>query len=68
MSEEIEFYICTVCFKIREQAEQCHIFMVPVKAGKPGDETRKPLTDAEGRLVTHAPRWFLEASQQVRSK
>jgi hypothetical protein len=30
-------------------------------------ELRKPLFDEHGRLVTRAPRWFLEAVEALRS-
>ena len=57
-----KFYICTICFKTSEAEEECHVLMVPVQESKMEDEARKPIEE-NGRLVTHAPRWFIEAQQ-----
>jgi hypothetical protein len=62
MSSPIVFYICPVCFEICETRRDCHGHaMVHCDTVAPDDERRKPLFDAGGRLVSRAPRWFLEA-------
>lgn len=65
MSQEPAFFICTVCFKTSDNAEQCHVLMIPVVAGEPGDELRKPLINQEGRIVNPAPLWFIKAKQEA---
>lgn len=66
MPSEPEFYICTVCFETSDHAEHRHGLMIPVVAGEPGDELRKPLINQNGRIVNPAPRWFLEALKENR--
>ncbi len=63
-------YLCRHCFAASEAAGDCagcgHA-MVRCDAGEPGSERSRPLYDAEGRLLTHAPRWWLERhAQQTR--
>ncbi len=60
---KINFYLCTICFKTSENEEECHTMMVPVTGASFEDRQRKPLEE-DGRLTTHAPRWFLTASQK----
>ncbi|MGW8225367.1 MAG: hypothetical protein ACWGOY_06530 [Anaerolineales bacterium] len=40
--------------------------MVICETGSPGDEKRKPVTDAFGRLASRAPRWYLDALSRER--
>jgi len=62
MEASASFYLCPTCFNISESARECHgRQMIRCDPGTPSDERRKPLTDAEGHLKSHAPRWFLEA-------
>ncbi len=62
MNTQRAFYLCPVCFHASDSADMCHGHtMVFVDPGEPGDERRKPVTDAGGRMVSRAPRWFLEA-------
>jgi hypothetical protein len=62
MSTAYLFYICPFCFKVCESCRDCHERrMIRCDVGQPGDERRKPLIDASGRLQSRAPRWFLEA-------
>lgn len=68
MKQKPEFFICTVCFKTSENTEQCHVLMIPVVAGEPGDELRKPLTNQDGRIVNPAPLWFLKATQELHTE
>ncbi|HEX6386071.1 MAG TPA: hypothetical protein VF177_15480 [Anaerolineae bacterium] len=60
------FYLCPTCFAVSETAGRCHNHVkVCCSPGRPGDERRKPLMDADGRLKSRAPRWFLEAIQPL---
>ncbi|MFL7892700.1 MAG: hypothetical protein AB8I56_11610 [Anaerolineales bacterium] len=40
--------------------------MISCETGNPGDEIRKPVTDAFGRLASRAPRWYLDALNRER--
>jgi len=56
------FYICPICFEVSESEREHHGRpMIRCDAGQPGDERRKPVINGNGRLKSHAPRWFLEA-------
>jgi hypothetical protein len=62
MNTSHTFYICPICFTVCDEWRECHDRpMILCDAGEPGDERRKPLRDNTGRLISHAPRWFLEA-------
>jgi hypothetical protein len=62
METSTTFYLCPTCFNISESARECHSRqMIRCDAGQPGDERRKPVINGDGRLHSHAPRWFLEA-------
>ncbi len=59
------FYLCPICFAAFESEIACKahihhraVWCDPIKLT---DEQRKPLTYADGRLASRAPRWFLEA-------
>lgn len=68
MSDEIILYICPVCFRTGETREECHEhIMVECRLGKPGDDRRKPVEDPQGRIVSRAPRWFLEAIGRIKN-
>jgi hypothetical protein len=55
------FYMCGVCFRTSSQAEVCHDRpMLRCDTGCWGDECRKPLMTASGRIQTRAPRWWLK--------
>ena len=55
-------YICPFCFRVCASCEECHQHqMICCDVGALGDERRKPLMDASGRVRTRAPRWYLEA-------
>ncbi len=54
-------YVCPECHIISPTAMQHHDeAMIECDAGEPGDERSKPVFDAHGRLVTRAPRWWVE--------
>ena len=61
MTETRVVYICDHCMTAAEREENCcgHT-MVRYDAGTPGSERSKPLYTPDGRLRTHAPRWWLE--------
>ncbi len=55
------FYMCSVCFRTSSQAEDCHNRpMLHCDTGCWGDDCRKPLAATSGRLLTRAPRWWLQ--------
>lgn len=59
--QDQEFYMCAICFRTSSEAEICHNrLMLCCNTGHWGDECRKPLTAANGRLLTRAPRWWLQ--------
>jgi hypothetical protein len=58
-------YICRTCHRVGQRALTCHPGKsVKCDAGAPGDERSMPLFDASGRLVTRAPKWWVEACFQ----
>ncbi len=68
MSTVYAFYICPTCFNACETAEECHEHqMMGCDPGEPGQERRKPVMDATGRVQTRAPRWYLEAVGWIRT-
>lgn len=59
--EHAVFYMCPVCFRTSSKAEACHNKpMLHCSAGHWGDDCRKPLMASNGRLLTRAPRWWLQ--------
>ena len=55
-------YVCRVCHRVAQEPLDCHPGQsVDCDAGAPGDERSKPLFDANGRLVTRAPKWWVDA-------
>jgi len=61
MSDEVVFYICPKCFKICEQPDEEHKHnLIQCRPLKLTEAQRKPLYDENGKLLTRAPRWFLE--------
>ena len=64
MAGDSEFYLCPICFAVYETEIACKAHnhrMIGCDPVRLTDEQRKPLMDADGRLASHAPRWFLEA-------
>ncbi len=63
MTRRLIFYLCPKCFKLREGDVEGHEHgkMIRFDASTLTPEQRKPLFDQQGRLVTRAPRWFLQA-------
>jgi hypothetical protein len=57
-------YMCEVCLRCSTQPETCHSRpMLRCDAGCPGDDCTKPLESTDGRLLTHAPRWWILRKQ-----
>ena len=55
-------YICRECHRVAQRPVKCHgRAAVRCDAGMPGDERSKPLFDAQGQLVTRAPKWWVDA-------
>jgi hypothetical protein len=68
MDQEQVFFICPICFRVCETESECHNHkMVICKAGQPGDERRKPVTDRFGNMASRAPLWYLEALTKERN-
>lgn len=69
MNSEVEFYICSVCFmtggvrRSHHQRQMIHFGSLP-----PGHDLLKPQMDAEGRLETRAPRWFLNGLRNLHGR
>jgi hypothetical protein len=62
MNSNDTFYLCPICFEVSESQRAHHgRLMLQCNPGQPGDERRKPVISGDGRLHSHAPRWFLEA-------
>lgn len=60
--KERTVYICRVCHLVGTRPLTCHSGQsVRCSAGAAGDERSKPLFDAQGRLVTRAPKWWVDA-------
>ena len=60
--EEHTILFCPKCFQICESTTHEHDHEVILcEVGKVGDARRKPIYDSRGRLMTRAPRWFLES-------
>ncbi|MBI5305625.1 MAG: hypothetical protein HY868_26080 [Chloroflexi bacterium] len=55
-------YVCRVCHRVGARTLTCHVGKsAKCNAGAPGDERAKPLYDAQGNLVTRAPKWWVDA-------
>lgn len=70
MTEETRtLYICCKCFRTSAGPDVCHgEELTKVEVGPPGDASTKPLTDPQGRLITEAPRWWVEQVCRERFK
>lgn len=56
------FYLCPTCFEATERLDPHHRHkMLYIEPARFDDEQRKPVMDKHGRLLTRAPRWFLQA-------
>lgn len=60
---EHELYLCVNCLIPAEQAGQCEACgreRILCKPGDLSDPCRRPLMDAQGRVRTRAPIWWLK--------
>lgn len=65
MPAERVIYICENCFKASDaEGECCGHAMIRCETGEPGSERSRPLYAEDGRLRSHAPRWWLERHQR----
>jgi|Deesub1362A_J573_1020465.scaffolds.fasta_scaffold03859_2 hypothetical protein len=56
-------YVCPRCFEVEAQAGKCPrdgAELVRCEPGSTDDPCRKPLMDRQGRVLTRAPRWWLQ--------
>jgi hypothetical protein len=64
MSASRIVFICERCLSSDDSpGECCDHPRVRYDAGEPGSALSQPLYDEEGRLRSHAPRWWLERHQ-----
>lgn len=59
-------YLCPNCFNALEAARMsapcdvCGHSLIECQPGAADDPCRRPLADADGDLLTHAPKWWVE--------
>ena len=60
------FYLCPKCFETFETEPSHHQHTVlRIDTAQLDVESRKPLMDNQGNLLSSAPRWFLEATGMI---
>jgi hypothetical protein len=60
-----KIYICRICHRVDQRPMTCHPGQsVTCDAGSFGDERSRPLFDKNGRLVTRAPKWWVDACME----
>ena len=60
------FYLCPKCFETFEAQPANHRHAVlRIDTAQLDLESRKPLMDSRGNLLSSAPRWFLEATGMI---
>ena len=60
------FYLCPKCFDTFETEPTKHQHAVlRIDTTQLDVESRKPLMDNQGNLLSSAPRWFLEATGMI---
>jgi hypothetical protein len=60
------FYLCPKCFDAFETEPSNHQHAVlRIDTAQLDVESRKPLMDGQGNLLSSAPRWFLEATGMI---
>ena len=73
MANEVRLFICQNCFNAvdAEDAHQpcavCGHEFIECRPGDPDDPCRKPLMDADGDLITHAPQWWVDEYKKLAS-
>lgn len=59
--EQRILYKCVTCLRCSETQETCHErLMVRCELGEPGDESTQPVQSSDGRILTHAPSWWVQ--------
>lgn len=59
-------YLCPKCFETFETPPENHQHKVlRIDPGQLDIESRRPLMDSRGNLLSSAPRWFLEATGMI---
>ena len=61
------FYLCPKCFETfeAEPSHHRHAGVLRIDTTQLDVESRKPLMDNQGNLLSSAPRWFLEATGMI---
>ena len=60
------FYLCPKCFETFETEPSDHQHKVlRIDTTQLDVESRQPLMDGQGNLLSSAPRWFLEATGMI---
>jgi hypothetical protein len=60
------FYLCPKCFETFEAEPANHRHAIlRIDTAQLDSESRKPLMDNQGNLLSSAPRWFLEATGMI---
>jgi len=68
MNTSFVFYLCPTCFYACADEDECHEHtLLRVDPGPPGDESRKPIADHSGKILSPAPLWFHEALLRARA-
>ena len=66
METSLIFYLCPKCFDAFETEPPSHRHAVlRIDTTQLDVESRKPLMDSQGNLLSSAPRWFLEATGMI---
>ena len=66
MNTDSVFYLCPKCFETFETSPENHRHAVlRIDTAHLDVESRKPLMDSRGNLLSSAPRWFLEATGMI---
>jgi hypothetical protein len=66
MAVKRTFYICPVCFVVRQEAGTHHgRSMIHCKDVPVGDEMLQPEFFMDGNLKSRAPRWFLQSVREA---
>jgi hypothetical protein len=62
IQEQRVLYKCPICLRCSDTQDSCHQHqMVRCEMGEPGDESTQPVQTGDGRVLTHAPRWWVMA-------
>ncbi len=62
MTTNLTVYICRTCHRVDQRPMTCHPGQsIKCDTGAFGDERSRPLFDEQGRLVTRAPKWWVDA-------